>query len=250
MPPKPTPEESLDDQPDLARALHALSALVEQHIERHERRLPPERELCKRFGISRATLRRALAQLEQAGVLARHVGRGTFIAGGAQQAPPALNELSVLGALAIGSSPGLSPRELLEVRRVIEPAMAELAATSARPENILELKNCLREREAASGIDAYEHWDLQLHMAIAKATHNKLLIELLELVNRLRRTAGWRNFRRESIAPERKALSDEQHRAIVDAISQADPKLAFEKMRRHVGLMVGNYLAVDRDVRR
>ena len=48
--------------------------------------------------------------------------------------------------------------------------MAELAAASARPENIEELHHCLREREVATGIDAYEHWDLLLHMAIAKAT--------------------------------------------------------------------------------
>src|SRR5207249_6065247 len=118
-----------------------------------------------------------------------------FIAGGAQTAPQTLSNLSILGAMAIGRSPGLSPRELLEVRLIIEPGMAELAASAARPENIQEMQKCVREREAATQIDHYEHWDLQLHMAIAKATHNKLLIELLELVNRMRRTAGWRGFR-------------------------------------------------------
>ena len=63
-----------------------------------------------------------------------------------------------------------SARCVLFRRRLIEPAMAELAAASARPENIEELHHCLREREVATGIDAYEHWDLLLHMAIAKAT--------------------------------------------------------------------------------
>ena len=226
--------------------MQALNTRVEQLLAVHERRFPPERELAQELGVSRATVREALTRLADEGVLLRHVGRGTFIAGGAQTTPQTLSNLSILGAMAIGHSPGLSPRELLEVRLIIEPGMAGLAASAARPENIQEMQACLREREAATQIDNYEHWDFQLHMAIAKATHNKLLIELLELVNRMRRTAGWRGFRRESIEPSRKALSDQQHRAIVDAISQAEPGLASEAMRRHVGSLIGNYLSVDR----
>lgn len=244
MTPSPdTPaSEGLDDQPEVAKALRALRDRLEQQLKTHQRRLPPERQLAAELGIGRNTVRRALALLEQDGLIVRHVGRGTFIAGGGGLAPPQLHALTTQGALAIDTSQGLSPRELLEVRYALEPAMAELAATCARPADIAEMQECLRQREEASHLDAYERWDYALHMCIAKTTRNAMLIELLELVNRLRRTAGWRQFRRASIQPAERQLSNEQHRAIVDAIARADPAAAFAAMRLHLGAVSGHYL--------
>ena len=232
---------SLDDQPEVARALQSLREQITRQLTKHERRLPPERELAAILGVGRSVVRRALDLLEADGLVVRHVGRGTFIAGGAGAAPPQLQALVTRGAVAIDMAQGLSPRELLEVRYVLEPAMAELAAISARPDDIKEMKECLRQRKAATQIDAYEHWDYALHMTIAKATHNSVLIEMLDLVNRMRRTGLWRQFRRASIQTNEKRLSNSQHLAIVDAITRAEPSAAFAAMHAHLGSVSHQY---------
>lgn len=238
---QPTPE-GLDDQPEVARTLRALRDRLERQLKTHERRLPPERLLSMELGVGRHTLRRALALLEEDGLVVRHVGRGTFLAGGGGLAPPQLHALTTQGALAIGAAKGLSPRELLEVRYALEPAIAELAASCARPQDIIEMQECLRQRQEATQLDAYERWDYALHMSIAKTTRNAMLIELLELVNRLRRTAGWRKFRHASIQLTEREQSHEQHAAIVAAIARADPTAAFTAMRVHLGAVSGHFM--------
>jgi DNA-binding FadR family transcriptional regulator len=130
---------------------------------------------------------------------------------------------------------------LLEVRYAIEPAIAEFAALSARPDDIKEMRRCLLERENATNINDYEHWDYALHKAIAVATRNEILLELALLVNRLRQTIYWRQFRRRSINPERKVVADQEHRAIVDAVAAADPVKAFHLMRAHVASVMNRW---------
>lgn len=231
----------LDDQPDVAETLARLRREIEAMLKRHERRLPPERQLAAKFGVGRATLRKALVVLERDGVVARHVGRGTFITTGAGHTPPHLQALASGGALVIGDSLDVSPRELLEVRYALEPAIAELAALAARPADLEHMQDCMHKREAAGAVDDYEHWDYALHMSIAKATHNMVLVEMLDLVNRIRRSGSWRKFRGSSIKSEARHLSNAQHRAIVDAIKRADPEGAFTAMREHLDMVTGRY---------
>jgi DNA-binding FadR family transcriptional regulator len=236
------PGTTLDDQPEISRALQHLRDRVESQLRRHERRLPAERELAAELGLGRSAIRAALAILEADGVVIRHVGRGTFIAGGAQVASRQLHALTTQGALAIDTAQGVSPRELMETRLALEPAMAELAALAARPNEIAEMRECLRQREESTALDAYEHWDHELHMCIARSTRNAMLIELLELVNRLRRTGGWRDLRRASILPGERRASNAQHRRIVDAIARADAPGAFAAMRSHLATVSNHYL--------
>lgn len=238
----PSPQQnSLDDQPELASTLARLRGLIEGQLQRMQRQLPPERQLSEQLGVGRNTIRKALALLESDGAVVRHVGRGTFIRSEAGSAPPQLQALALGGALAIDSSVGLSPRELMEVRYALEPATAELAALAARQPDLEQMQECMRRREEASHLDDYEHWDYALHMSIAKATHNSLLIEMLDLINRMRRSAQWRKFRGPSIKPNQRQVSNAQHREIVHAICRADPEAAFAAMRSHLNLVSGRY---------
>ena len=123
----------------------------------------------------------------------------------------------------------------------MEPAIAELAALAARKPDLDYMQHCMQQREKASRLDEYEHWDYELHMSIARATHNSLLIELLDLVNRMRRTASWRKFRVTSTLEEQRRTSNAQHRAIVQAICEAHPEGAFSAMRMHVDFVSGRY---------
>ncbi len=232
---------TLDDQPAVAQTVRRLQELIEAQLARHERRLPPERQLAQDFGVGRSAIRRALAVLEEERVLVRHVGRGTYIAAGAGATPQRLQALATQGAQAIGAVTGLSANELLQVRYAIEPAVAELAALSARAEDVESMRKCLLEREKATHIDDYEHWDYALHRAIAVSTRNAVLLEILELVNRLRQTSYWRRGRRRSIMKDQKDRSDAQHRAIIEAIASADPALAFELMQAHVTSVISGF---------
>lgn len=232
---------SLEDQPELAECLVTLRTLIQDLYVKGERKLPPERELAHQLGVGRSTLRKALAVLEEEHTIARHVGRGTFLCSGAGTSPPQLHALVSSGALAIDSVAGLSPRELMEVRYALEPAIAELAAIAARPSDLKQMRECMHKREQAVGPDDYEHWDYALHMSIAKATHNSLLTELLDLINRIRQTAAWRKTRIPSVQPEARTTSNADHRKIVEAICRADPHAAFAAMRLHVRQVSNRY---------
>jgi len=224
----------LDDRPDVGETLAHLRFMIQRTLQQGQRRLPAERDLAAQLGVGRLTIRHALEVLEREGDVVRHVGRGTFITSNAGSPPPQLQALAHAGALAINTQVGLSARELVEVRYVLEPAIAELAALSARESDLNLMLRCMHQREDASRLEDYEHWDYELHMAIAKATHNSMLVELLDLVNRMRRTAVWRSFRAPSMDEEKRKTSNRQHREIVLAICQADPEQAFSAMRAHL----------------
>lgn len=225
----------LDDRPDIAETLAHLRVIIQSALQQGQRRLPAERDLAAQLGVGRLAVRHALEVLEREGDVVRHVGRGTFITSNAGSPPPQLQALAHAGALAINTQVGLSSRELVEVRYVLEPAIAELAALSAREPDLNLMLKCMQQREEAWRLDDYEHWDYELHMAIAKATHNSMLVEMLDLVNRMRRTAVWRKFRGPSMDEAKRKTSNQQHREIVLAICQADPERAFSAMRAHVG---------------
>ena len=103
-------------------------------------RLPPERDLCAQFGVSRNTLRTALDLLEAQGKIWRRVGSGTY----AGNAPP----MDLQGLVAISET--TSPIELMELRLILEPAITRLAALRATPTEIDYLQHCAKKTYGAS----------------------------------------------------------------------------------------------------
>ncbi|HEX6980410.1 MAG TPA: GntR family transcriptional regulator, partial [Alphaproteobacteria bacterium] len=143
-------------------------------------RLPPERVLSARLGVSRGTLRRALEVLEAEGKIWRHVGRGTF----AGARPPVVEADGAVTRFT-------NPAEVMEVRRIVEPSMAALAAIRASANDISVMENCLRKGEAATTTSAFEMWDGMLHRTIATAARNTLLLSLFNAVNAVRGDQVW-----------------------------------------------------------
>lgn len=206
---------------------HALAerirAFVGEHGYDHNERLPPERELCTLLGVSRSQLRGALAVLEENGLVWRHVGRGTFIG-----ARPVLNldDITFLRELA-------SPEQILESRTAIEPALAQLAATHCTKADLEEISARAERCRRAADWRSYEAWDNKLHDAIARATHNKLLIYLFETLNVVRRTIVW-DQRRTTSGPKDDHVSFQEHDAIIEAIKARDGEQAAMAMRAHL----------------
>lgn len=217
-----------------------LTRMVEEGRFGADRRLPPERELCLQFGVSRSTLRKALDHLEARGLVSRHVGRGTFV-GRPRTAASA-------GLLEIGEQ--TSPSELMELRLMIEPQIARLAAMRASPAEIAHMRHCVARGEAAEDSETYELWDGTLHRAIAQAAQNSLVLAVFDAANELRRLTAWGRLRSALVTPrENLVYWSEQHRGFVEAIAARDPGRAEHLARVHVEDLIKCMEATDPQAR-
>jgi DNA-binding FadR family transcriptional regulator len=186
-------------------------------------RLPPERELTRRLGISRITLREALRELAAAGYVETKRGRfgGTFVL--RQPEPLVLDEAS---ARKLGGELD----DALTFRRVVESGAAEMAAraslTRQQRENLAE---CLTDVQTC-GTSGYRQADTRLHLAIADAAGSPrltasvvearvLLVDLLNAIPMLGTNLEHANV---------------QHAGIVRAILAGDPERARRAMEEHV----------------
>lgn len=183
-------------------------------------RLPTERDLAERFGVSRTTVRQALAALEARGLIESHVGSGTYLAKSEKGFT-----IAVLAQLLDGARLRLA--EALEVRAILEPAVARMAAQRAKAEDVGAIRQALEAMERAE--DPLQS-DLAFHAAIAQASRNRLMRTVLEaLASRLRES------RQLSLtAPGGLEQSLEDHRRILAAISARDAGAAETAMREHI----------------
>jgi DNA-binding FadR family transcriptional regulator len=188
------------------------------------RRLPAERDLSRQLGVSRASLRKALAVLEAEGQIWRHVGRGTFV--GARPAG------DVDGVPSISAR--TNPAEVMEARLAIEPELARLAALNATPADLDEMVHCMRQSRAAREWRIYETWDTRLHRTIAQATGNALLLSMFDGLNAVRRAVAWGRLRTYDLTPAVDHHSFAEHAAIVAAIEDRDRSAAALRMREHL----------------
>ncbi len=214
-------------------ALTQLRALLANMDVTVDTQLPPERRLVEMLGLNRPALRRALAVLESEGQIWRHVGKGTFV--GARP----VNSLGDIAAIARKTNPG----EVMRTRALLEPEVAALAALTATPEHVAEMRLCLQRSRAAATWRQYEAWDNRLHRVIGEAAQNVLLLALLDTLNAVRRTVTWGRLRanRERPAPDHHSFGE--HEAIVGAIEERDRARARDAMRAHLLNVERNLLA-------
>ena len=186
-------------------------------------RLPAERELAQTLGVSRTSVREAIISLEMSGLVEVRVGTGIFVAS------------AVEGARIGGADTGPGPFELLSARKVVEGEIAAVAATSAGPEDIAALEQCVVRMQAqVDDFAAREAADREFHLRIAKATGNgslELVVEGLwdqraDLWGRLQQHFHTRDLAQQTIR---------DHAAIARAIASHDPDAARSAMRRHIG---------------
>jgi len=184
--------------------------------------LPTERELATTYGTSRAIVRRGLEALEKSGLITRAVGRGTFVSEPAS---------SPTVTLPLGE---ISPADLAVARLMFEPAIAERAAIHATASDLRAIEECLRESEAASDAIGFDRWDLELHIAVARAAHNPFIDFTMRGICEIRRNVGWRRVAVLTANDTRREVHRHDHRAIVDALVARDATAAGEAMRKHL----------------
>lgn len=216
---------------DAAAALRqALFDKLHSRQWRAGHRLPPERELGTQFGVSRTTVRRVLQELKEQQLITQTVGSGTYVSA---QAPAVLARLGAARAVAEGAGV-VTPAELMSARLVLEPALIESVIGHATAADFARMDECNDHAEAATTLEDFEHWDAQLHAAIAAAAHNSVIEQVFRLVSRARDQTEWGVLKRRSATPERRVAYQREHRALVEALKQRDADRARELCRAHL----------------
>ncbi len=189
-------------------------------------RLPTERELSASFGVSRTTVRKALLDLKQQGLIEQTVGSGTYVA---EHASARLGH-----RVAHDSSQHTSPAALMEARLALEPAIIEMAIRNANAADLQRMEACCTEAEHAQTLEAFEHWDAELHQAIADAAHNSFVANVFGLMKTVRAQGDWGQLKKKSVTPERRLAYQAEHREIVNALRDRDAARAREHTLAHL----------------
>lgn len=201
--------------------LASFKDLISRGALRPGEKLPPERELAQKFGVSRSSLRSALKVLDVMGVVTQRVGDGTYLGANAERALSRPLEFLV-------QLEGISAFELLETRLIVEPELAARAAERASAEEVAAIAASIEQMKKQGG-PRFIQADAEFHKAIFKAAGNRLCDRIFGLIHRAML---------DSIALTARMVAGEHtlrmHRRILDAIRKRDPEAARRAMRLHL----------------
>lgn len=192
-------------------------------------RLPSERDLASRLAVSRGTLRAAMEQLVDEGIVWRGVGSGTWLVGHQPRQ----------GGLIIETT---SPTEVMQARIALEPGIATIAAVTASRTDLAALDACIAESRSATELQRFEDLDSRFHRLIAASADNALLLTLFDAVNAARNWEVWGELKSASLTRERMDLYCTQHAAILAALRSRDRRGAADAMTEHLRTVQRNLL--------
>lgn len=192
-------------------------------------KLPPERELAEMFGVSRPSVREALNILESGGLVSSYQGGGTVVMSLVETVSThPLREL-----IRVEQDRAL---DVIEVRKCMESWTAYYAAQRARPEDIRLMGEIVDRMERnLEGQRPSEDLDANLHVVIARATHNVVWMHLMQNLFDAMREFQQSVWRAVHLTTDDHRLLFEHHRSIFEAIREKDPDKARELMMVHLG---------------
>lgn len=201
--------------------------------------IPAERVLAEKLKIKRHQLRLALQLMRERGdIPAARPGRRTSTAKIKSQTKPAENASAPLDAVSefIGSDlvRSTNPLEVMEMRMMLEPALARLAALRASPEEIAAIKQAATTPQDITPSEA----DQRFHRAIAIGSRNSLVSELFVLLNQVASDSRLRFAQSdEETSSDRIEQRDREHHIIADAIASRDSDGAERAMWQHLAVV-------------
>ena len=201
-----------------------VKALISEGRLKSGDQLPPERDLAEQFKVSRTSVREALRTLGSLGLIEIRPGEGTFV-----------REVSVESLIEPLAQVIFSQREavaeLFEARRLLEPAIAGLAARRATQDEIREMERILEDqaKEVAGGLTGLAQ-DAAFHAAIAASARNRAITRIVNALMDLLSQS-----REESLqTPGRPTRSHQDHQRILGAIRHRDEVGARRAMLDHL----------------
>ncbi|MFI1460884.1 FadR/GntR family transcriptional regulator [Nocardia carnea] len=215
--------------PPMRRPARSVGAEVAAHLERliiagelrAGDRLPSERDLAANLNVSRSSLREAMFELESKKLIERRQGRGSTVA----EIPRTATELH--GNLAgIDIELGYAT----ELRDLVEPRIAQLAAQRALESNLLSLGELLGRSHDAHSPEESIRLDIEFHTMLAHAAQNPLLVTLCTMTTEwTRHTRGLSH--RTALG---RRISVQGHQTIYRAVSEHDGPAAAAAMEQHL----------------
>jgi len=199
-------------------------------------KLPPERELTKKFNVSRATIREAMSALEILGLIESRGSQGNFI-------KVDIMDTSVEGALLKELLENHSPFEVFEARCEIEPIMGALAAERKTRKDLERLKKCLIILNALGRqikidlkkINNYMEEDRKFHLIIAKCAHNSVLFTVYSSVNLMLKEKHWKVLKKKCVTKDSNLKRfEKEHTEIFNAIYEGNTELAKINIFEHL----------------
>jgi GntR family transcriptional regulator, transcriptional repressor for pyruvate dehydrogenase complex len=216
----------------------AQSRLYQQIVEQVERsivdgqlktgdQLPPERELAEQFAVSRTAVREAMKALREKGLVESQHGRGTFVTDGTTEViRTTLDRMMTIRA----NQPSIAAH-LVEVRELLEPQIAALAATRIEDKDIAAMRAAYDAMDRArDNADAFIEADLDFHLALAEAAGNPLILALIDSIVALLREHRLRMF----YVQGGPARGQQHHRRILEAVERRDSDAARHAMTAHL----------------
>ena len=189
-------------------------------------KLPPERELGQQFGVSRTVVREAIKALRQKGLVEIRPGKGTYVTDGTSE----VMRESIGHIVKIDRDKGLP--NLMQVREMLEPQIAASAASMATPEDIEAMRTALQAMDASlEDAEAFTEADQQFHHALAVATRNRLLLQLIDPIVDLLREQRLKIFNAGTDGARR---GQAHHKRIFEAVVNGNSDAARREMVAHL----------------
>jgi GntR family transcriptional regulator, L-lactate dehydrogenase operon regulator len=233
------------------RVMHSLRVLVETQNLKVGDRLPAERKLCEQLGVSRSSLREAIQQLVSQGMLQSRVGAGNYL----QQLPEHWSQQNIVQPLShlIDEDPAYR-FDVQEARIILEGGTAWHAAMRATPEDLANIRRCYDKigRFQALGDDHLAaNADAEFHLAIAEASHNLVLIQMMRSLFDLLQYNVVLGRRKVYTEHNRYDQLRDQHYQVMHAIERRDPDAARAAVCGHIEFVIEQVRAIDEaDARR
>ncbi len=197
-------------------------------------RLPPERELADKLGLTRNRVRGGLRKLESEGLIWRHVGQGTYFG---PRLSPLVNRraLETLAEMTY-------PREVMDARLAFEPELARLAALRATGLDFSALDGCLERMRTTTDWSVWALCDAQFHRLMAVAAGNTLMLAMFDTMQAGRNKQVWGRLGTSKIRDSRRGEILAEHGAIAAALRDRDPEGAAAAVRAHLTIARKNIL--------
>jgi DNA-binding FadR family transcriptional regulator len=194
------------------------------------KRLPAERDLAKRLGVSRPTIREAMVALEIAGFVEVRTGSGVYI----RAAAPGGRDAGESREPPTEFDSGPGPFDLLKARLTIEPEIAAFAAREASQKDVEAIVEGIRALEAATDYQSSIEADRQFHSLVAYATGNSVLVGIVQDFWANMSSPIFLGLSSRTGLPNTDSMTIADHRAILRHIAAHEPNLARDAMRAHL----------------
>lgn len=213
-----------------SRGARSITAKIRRAIESGKYidgdQLPPERELSDTYSSSRSTIRKALDNLEEAGLVTRKVGSGTFVS---YSGPAEIDIGTVIDQI--------SPLQLIEARIGFERQMTRLAVVHATGRDIEKMESVLEQMEASENDKTeFTRLDSEFHLLLASASGNPLILQLYSQINEVRTHSQWAAAREAVLQPAKIRKYNRFHRAVLNGLRKRDVSAAIDALNGHMEL--------------